>query len=82
MYDTATLYRLSGLDFIERDWRTAYHEYCKLLCDLAREALNKDRPYYVEMLLFVAAPQFIVEDIRRNTTVNINLNVQPAGLDR
>lgn len=83
MYDTATLYRLSGLDFIERDWSTAYHEYCKLLQDLAREALDKDRPYYVEMLLFVAAPQFIVEDIRRSTTVNINLNAQqPAGLDR
>jgi hypothetical protein len=76
MYDTTTLYRLSGLDFIERDWRTAYHEYCKLLRDLSRTALNKDRPYYVEMLLFVAAPEFIVEDILRNTKVNISLNAQ------
>jgi len=76
MYDTATLYRLSGLDFSERDRRTAYHEYCELLQYLAREALNTERPYYVEMLLFVAAPQFIVEDIRRNTTVNIDLNAQ------
>ncbi len=76
MYDTTTLYRLSGLEFSERDWRTAYHEYCELLRHLAREALNTDRPYLVEMLLFVAAPQFIVEDIRTKTTVNIDLNAQ------
>ncbi len=73
MYDTSTLYRLSGLNFIERDWKTAYHEYCALLRDLAREAFNKDRPYYVEMLLFVIAPQLIVDDILMNTTVKINI---------
>jgi hypothetical protein len=76
MYDTATLYRLSGLDFSERDWRTAYYEYCEFLQYLSREALHNERPYYVEMLLFIAAPQFIVEDIRNNTTVNIHLNIQ------
>jgi len=76
MYDTATLYRLSGLDYSDRDWRTSYHEYCELLRYLAREALNTDRPYYVEMLLFVAAPEFIVEDIRRNTKVQIDINTQ------
>jgi hypothetical protein len=43
---------------------------------LAKEALNTDRPYYVEMLLFVAAPEFIVEDIRRNTKVQIDINTQ------
>jgi len=52
------------------------HEYCELLKNLAREALNTDRPYYVEMLLFIAAPEFIVEDIRENTKVQINLNTQ------
>jgi len=76
MYDTSTLYRLSGIDYSDRDWRTAYHEYCELLMYLAREALNTDRPYYVEMLLFIAAPEFIVEDIRKNTKVQIDMNTQ------
>jgi hypothetical protein len=76
MYDTATLFRLSGLGYTDRDWKTAYHEYCELLRYLAKEALNTDRPYYVEMLLFVAAPKLIVEDIRRNTKVQININTQ------
>ena len=76
MYDTSTLYRLSGLDYSNRDWRTAYHEYCEFLRYLAREALNTDRPYYIEMLLFVAAPEFIVEDIRKNTKVQIDINTK------
>jgi hypothetical protein len=75
-YDTATLYRLAGLDYSYRDWKTAYHEYCELLRSLAKEALNTDRPYYVEMLLFVAAPTFIIEDIQRNTKVQIQINTQ------
>jgi hypothetical protein len=75
-YDTSTLYRLSGVEYIDRDWRTAYHEYCELLKDLAKKALNTDRPYYVEMLLFIAAPEFIVEDIRKNTKVIIDMNTQ------
>lgn len=76
MYDTATLFKLSGLGYSDRNWKSAYYEYCELLRYLAKEALNTDRPYYVEMLLFVAAPEFIVEDIRRNTKVQVNINTQ------
>jgi hypothetical protein len=76
MYDTATLFRLSDQDYTDRDWKTSYHEYCELLRHLAKEALNKDRPYYVEMLLFVSASTFIVEDIRKNTKIQININNQ------
>ena len=79
MYDTATLFRLSGIEYSDRHWKTAYHEYCEILRNLAKEALNTDRPYYVEMLLFVAAPKFIVEDIRSNTNVRININIQPRA---
>lgn len=79
MYDTSTLYRLSGIDYSNRDWRTAYHEYCELLRYLAKEALHTDRPYHVEMLLFIAAPELIVEDIRKNTNVQININTQHVG---
>ena len=64
MYDTATLFRLSGIEYSDRHWQTAYHEYCEFLRTLAKEALNTDCPYYVEMLLFIAAPEFIVADIR------------------
>jgi hypothetical protein len=75
-FDTGTLFRLSGIYFAERNWKTAYHEYCELLRKLSREALGQERPYWVEMLLFVAAPRTILEDIQKNTTVTIKISAQ------
>ena len=72
-FDLPTLFRLSGVNFEFHNRTTAYHNYCSLLKELAKEALNSNWPYSVEMLLFTAAPQVIIEDICNNTKVNINI---------
>ena len=69
--DMQTLFRLSGREYSVRSHKTAYHDYCSLLLDLSREALGKERPYYVEMLLFVAAREWVARDIRARTNVAI-----------
>jgi len=72
-YDIETLFRLSGIDHAYRSHATAYHEYCSLLQDLSEQIYGSRKPYFAEMLLFLAAPTFIVEDIRRSVTVRINV---------
>lgn len=69
--DTKTLFKLSGVQYSERGWKTSYHEYCELMRELSQEALGQKRPYWVEMLLFLAAPKYILNDIQKNTTVTI-----------
>lgn len=74
-YDLGTLFLLSGVKLAEHKTATAYHAYCKLLRELAHDAFGKDRPYFVEMLLFVAAPTLIIQDIQENTKIKINRTV-------
>jgi hypothetical protein len=69
--DTQTLFRLSGRAYEVRSYKTAYIEYCDLLKELSRKALKKQEPYYLEMLLFVAAEVWVSQDIRKRTTVTI-----------
>lgn len=68
--DTQTLFRLSGRPYTVRSCKTAYPEYCKLLKELSSHALGME-PFYLEMLLFVAAKEWVPADIRRRTTVTI-----------
>ncbi len=69
--DANTLMTLSGRSFTVRSHKTAYFEYCDLMKKVAKEALKQERPYHAEMLLFAAAPKWIVADIKRRTTVTI-----------
>ena len=71
-YDTQTLFRLSKTDHKYRSHRTAYHDYCVLLQDLSAQIYDNRRPYYVEMLLFLAAPTKIIDDINGSVTVTIS----------
>jgi hypothetical protein len=78
--DTHTLFRLSGKPYSVRSHKVAYFEYCDLLSELSSEALGKEgEPYYAEMLLFVAAPEWIPRDIRNRTTVTIKTNGEQDG---
>ena len=70
-YDTQTLFRLSRTDHQYRSHKTAYHDYCSLLQDLSEEIYGNRRPYFVEMLLFLAAPANIIDDIKGSVTVTI-----------
>jgi hypothetical protein len=71
-YDIETLFTLSGIDHRYRSFKTAYHEYCSLLQDLSEQIYGSRKPYFAEMLLFLAAPTAIVEDIKRSVTVTID----------
>jgi hypothetical protein len=73
-YDIETLFALSGIDHRYRSYKTAYQEYCNLLQDLSEQIYGSRKPYFAEMLLFLAAPTKILEDIKRSVTVTIDLN--------
>lgn len=72
--DANTLMKLSGKKFAFHSYETAYFEYCEFNRELAKQVLGKDKPYYAEMLLFAAAPTWIVKDILRRTKVTICFN--------
>lgn len=71
-YDTQTLFRLSRTDHQYRSHKTAYHDYCALLQELSEEIYGNRKPYFVEMLLFLAAPANIIDDIEGSVTVTIS----------
>jgi hypothetical protein len=71
-YDIKTLFTLSGIEHQYRSYKTAYHEYCSLLQDLSEQIYGSRKPYFAEMLLFLAAPTTIIEDIKRSVTVTID----------
>lgn len=71
-YDTRTLFALSGTDHRYHSHKTAYHDYCALLQDLSGKVYGTRKPYFVEMLLFLAAPTKIIEDIEGSVTVTID----------
>jgi hypothetical protein len=60
-----------GIDHQYRSKKIAYHEYCSLLQDLSEQLYKTRKPYFAEMLLFLAAPTVIIEDIKRSVTVTI-----------
>ena len=71
-YSAQTLFALSGVDHRYRSKKTAYHDYCALLQELSEEIYGvRRKPYFAEMLLFLAAPKNIIEDIERSVTVSI-----------
>lgn len=78
-YDIETLFTLSGIDHRCRSYTTAYHEYCTLLQDLSEKIYGSRKPYFAEMLLFLAAPTKIIEDIKRSVTVTIDCHIESPG---
>jgi hypothetical protein len=56
-----------------KSYKTAYFEYCELLNFLSKEVYGEDKPYKVEMLLFLIAPTKIIECIEKKTTITINV---------
>lgn len=73
-YDTKTLYALSGIAHQYHSHKAAYHEYCSLLQDLSEKVYDRKKPYFAEMLLFLAATNSIIEDIEKSVTVSFQEN--------
>jgi len=71
-YDMTTIFNLSKQNYSYRTYKEAYFDYCDLMIMLSKAVYNDFRPYQMEMLLFILAPIEIIEDIKKNVTVNIN----------
>lgn len=71
-YDIETLFALSGIEHRYHSHTTAYYAYCSLLQDLSEQIYGSRKPYFAEMLLFLAAPTKTIEDTKRSVTVTIN----------
>jgi hypothetical protein len=70
-WDPLQLIRMSKHSYKMLSHKEAYFKYCDMLKDLSKNALGKDEPFYLEMLLFVAAERWIPEDIKTRTQVTI-----------
>jgi len=72
-YDLSTIFNLTKKDIIYKSHKTAYFEYCKLLKLLSKEVYYDNKPYKIEMLLFLIAPTKIIECIEKKTIITINI---------
>jgi hypothetical protein len=70
-YSTTALYNLSGQADYSRPKQTAYQQYCDQVLDISKRVLGHEKPYYLEMLLFAAAPTWVPMDVVKNTKITI-----------
>ena len=71
-YDMQTIFRLTKRQFEFVSYKTAFHEYCKLMKKLSPKVFgNGGKPYQLEMLLFMIAPTWIVQDIENSVTLEV-----------
>lgn len=71
MYDMQTIIRLSNQGHTYKSYKVAYHDYCNLVKDLSKKVYNSDRPYELEILLFILAPDEIINSIKSNVKISI-----------
>ncbi len=72
-YDIQTIFRLTKEQLVYRTHENAYHEYCSLVRQLTPLVFDvNSKPFKLEMLLFMIAPTWIVEDIGKTVSVEIN----------
>lgn len=71
-YDMQTIFRLSKKEFEFREYQTAFHEYCSMIRKLSPEVFGRNsKPYKLEMLLFMIAPSWIVDNIEKTVSLQI-----------
>ena len=71
-YDMQTIIRLTNNGYTYKSHKVAYHDYCKLLKTLSYAVYEDDNPYNIEMLLFLAAPTEIIDDIKSSVQISVN----------
>jgi hypothetical protein len=71
MYDMQTIIRLANRNHNDKSHKIAYNDYCNLIKDLSKKVFNNDKPYQLEMLLFILAPDEIIESIKSTVEINI-----------
>ncbi len=71
--DCKTIFALHNPKVQYHSFKTAYHSYCELIRQLNIAVFEDSRrPYKLEMLLFMLAPTYIVNQIRSIITVKID----------
>ncbi len=74
-YDMQTIFRLSKRQFEFRSYKAAYHEYCTLIEHLSPKIFGAgSKPYKLEMLLFMIAPTWIIENVENTVALEIKKN--------
>ncbi len=73
-YDLFTLVKLANKGHIEKSYKFAYFDYCKLMIFLCENVYGNSKPYLLEMLLFSIAPDVIVSMIEKSIEVKIKNN--------
>ena len=78
-YDMQTIFRLTKRQFEFRSYKAAFHEYCKLIKHLSPEIFGSDsKPYKLEMLLFMIAPTWIIQNIENTVALEIKKTHNPS----
>lgn len=70
-YDLGTIFRLSKQKYSFKSHKDAYFDYCSLLTELSKEIFNENKPYKIEMLLFLIAPTKIIDSIETHVKISI-----------
>ncbi|MDR2060140.1 MAG: hypothetical protein LBQ29_01910 [Acinetobacter sp.] len=68
-YELNTIFNLFDGPVNYKTHRIAYHDYCQLMKKLSMEVYAKSEPYWAEMLLFILAPKYIVNDIKSSLQI-------------
>ncbi len=71
-YDMQTIFRLTKQEVTYRSYNVAFHEYCQLIRMLAPLIFGKgSEPYKLEMLLFMIAPTWVINNIESSVSIKI-----------
>lgn len=77
-YDMQTIFRLSKRQFEFRSYKVAFHQYCTLIKHLSPGVFGKDsKPYKLEMLLFMIAPTWIIQNVESTVLLEIKKPLNP-----
>lgn len=72
-YDMQTIFRLTKREVTYRSHKVAFHEYCSFVRMLAPLVFGKGvEPYKLEMLLFMIAPTWVVNNIESSVSIEIS----------
>ncbi len=71
-FEVNTIFNLSNREIKYISYKTAYHDYCRLLKKLSFEVYGKSEPYLIEMLLFTISPLYVVPDIENSLSLSLN----------
>jgi len=71
-YDMQTIFRLTKKKYEYISYKNAFHDYCSLVGKLSPLVLGENaNPYKLEMLLFLIAPTWIIENIKETASLEI-----------